>query len=296
MDRLGLFSIIASRQALEDAALELDDENRTRVGAILGTGVGPMESMEEFSVGVIEEGAGGANPAVFPNTVYNAAGGQVAIKVGTLGSASTVTVGHAAGAASLCYGYDLAATDHADGVVCLGADSLTETVITAYRGLGVLEGMALAEAGVAVLVERLGRAKDRGARIRGEMLGYAITSDARGIGRVDGDGEGLERAMRLALERSGVSAGDVAAVWAARCGLASADAAESAAIERVLGADVKVNAPKLLLGEPMGAGPSLSVALAIAAWDHGTDVGPVLVNGTSLGGTNVAIVLAPYMD
>ena len=66
MDRLGLLSIIASRQALADAGVEPTDENRTRIGAILGTGVGPMESMEDFAVGVIEEGAGGANPAVFP--------------------------------------------------------------------------------------------------------------------------------------------------------------------------------------------------------------------------------------
>jgi 3-oxoacyl-[acyl-carrier-protein] synthase II len=306
VDRLGLFSIIASRLALTDAGLELSDENRTRVGAILGTGVGPMESMEGFAVGVIEEGAGGANPAVFPNTVYNAAGGQVAIKIGALGSASTVTAGHAAGASSLCYGCDLAATDHADAVLCLGADSLTDTVITAYRELGVLagaspngagaHGMALAEAGVAVLVERLGAARERGARIRGEVLGYAITSDARGIGRIDPEGEGLERAMRLALEQAGVPAKELAAVWSARCGLAAADEAEAKAIERVAGAEVKVNAPKLKLGEPMGAGASLSVALALAAWEHGTDVGPVLVNSTSLGGTNVAIVLAPYTD
>jgi 3-oxoacyl-[acyl-carrier-protein] synthase II len=333
VDRLGLFSIIASRLALADAGLGLNDENRTRVGAILGTGVGPMESMEAFSVGVIEEGPGGANPAVFPNTVYNAAGGQVAIKVGALGSASTVTVGHAAGAASLCYGCDLAATDHADAVLCLGADSLTDTVIAAYRELGVLRssadgggspadggagaadggagaanggveasngssapGMALAEAGVAVLVERLGAARARGARIRGEVLGYAITSDARGIGRIDPEGEGLERAMRLALEQAGVPAQELAAVWSARCGLAAADEAEAKAIERVAGADVKVNAPKLKLGEPMGAGASLSVALALAAWEHGTDVGPVLVNSTSLGGTNIAIVLAPYAE
>ncbi len=303
VDRLGLFSIIASRQALSDAALELTDENRTRVGAILGTGVGPMESMEDFAVGVIEEGAGGANPAVFPNTVYNAAGGQVAIKVGTQGSASTVTVGHAAGAASLCYGYDLAATDHADAILCLGADSLTDTVIAAYRELGVLAGassngdgggMALSEAGVAVLVERLGSALGRGARIHAEVLGFAITSDARGIGRLDPDGEGLERAMRLALERAGVSAAELAAVWSAGCGLAVADEAEAKALERVAGAGVKVNSPKLLLGEPMGAGASVSVALAIAAWEHNTDVGPVLINSTSLGGTNFAIVLGPY--
>jgi 3-oxoacyl-[acyl-carrier-protein] synthase II len=299
VDGLGLFSIIASRQALEDAALELSDENRTRVGAILGTGVGPMESMEGFSAGVIAEGAGGANPAVFPNTVYNAAGGQVAIKIGALGPASTVTVGHAAGASSLCYGCELAGADHADAMLCLGADSLTDTVIAAYRELGVLgngasSGMALSEAGVAVLVERLGAARERGARIHAEVLGHAVTSDARGIGRLDPEGEGLERAMRLALERAGVSASDLAAVWASRCGLAVADEAEAKAIERVLGAEAKVNAPKLLLGEPMGAGASLNAALAIAAWEHEQDVGPVLINSTSLGGTNFAIVLAPY--
>jgi len=307
VDGLGLFSIIASRKALEDAALELSDENRTRVGAILGTGVGPMESMEGFSAGVIEEGAGGANPAVFPNTVYNAAGGQVAIKVGALGPASTVTVGHAAGASSLCYGCELAGADHADAMLCLGADSLTDTVIAAYRELGVLRtadsadagsgaasGMALAEAGVAVLVERLGAAQRRGARIHAEVLGHAVTSDARGIGHLDPEGEGIERAMALALERAGVPASEIAAVWAARCGLALADEAEAKAIERLLGPDVKVNAPKLLLGEPMGAGASLNVALAIAAWEHGQDVGPVLVNSTSLGGTNFAIVLAPF--
>ena len=58
---------------------------------------------------MIKEGADGANPAIFPNTVYNAAAGQVAIKVGTTGPTSTVTAGHAAGASSLCYGVDLAA-------------------------------------------------------------------------------------------------------------------------------------------------------------------------------------------
>jgi 3-oxoacyl-[acyl-carrier-protein] synthase II len=156
--------------------------------------------------------------------------------------------------------------------------------------------MALSEAGAAVLLERLGFARARGARIRAEMLGYGITSDACGVGRIDPDGEGLERAMRLALERAGVSAQDVAAVWASRCGLAAADEAEAKAIERVLGADTKVNAPKLLLGEPMGAGPSLNVALALAAWEHGDDVGPVLVNSASLGGTNIAIVLSPFSD
>ena len=218
----------------------------------------------------------------------------MALKVGVLGSASTVTVGHAAGAVSLCYGCDLAATDHADAVLCLGADSLTDTVVTAYRELGILagassngsgsSGLALAEAGVAVLIERLSFARQRGARIHGEVLGYAITSDARGIGRVDPEGEGLERAMRLALDLAGVPAQSSPPCGRRAAGLSVADNAEAKALERVFGADVKVNSPKLALGEPMGAGASLSIALAISAWEHDTDVGPVLVNSTSLGG------------
>jgi 3-oxoacyl-[acyl-carrier-protein] synthase II len=304
VDRLGLFAVIASRLALADAGLELTDENRTRVGAIVGTGVGPMESMEEFAAPVIDEGATGANPAVFPNTVYNAAGGQVAIKNGILGSASTVTAGHGAGASALCYGFDLAAADHADAVACLAVDTLTDTVVDAYRELGVLArpdgdggGFALAEAGFGILVERLGSAQSRGAAPLAEVLGFGITYDAVGVGKVDPEGNGIERAMRLALQRAGLDEGRVAAVWANRNGLQIADEAEAAAIERLLGTDVPVLAPKLLFGEPMGAGAQLSAVLALEGWARGDDArsprGPVLINSLSLGGTNFSLVLAP---
>lgn len=307
VDRLGLFAVIASRLALTNGGLELTDENCTRVGAVVGTGVGPMESMEQFAAPVIEEGAGGANPAVFPNTVYNAAGGQVAIKNGILGSASTVTAGHAAAASALCYAFDLTTMDHADGIVALGVDTLTNTVVDAYRELGVVAGsangdggFALAEGGYAVLVERLGAARARGAKPLGEIRGFGITCDAIGVGKIDTDGEGLERAMRLALERAGVSASEVVAIWANRNGLTAADEAEAKAIERVVGVDVPVLAPKLLLGEPMGAGAALATALALEGWARGDAAhsprGPILINSLSLGGTNFSLVVAPYTE
>ena len=308
VDRLGVFSIIASNLALADAGLELTDDNRNRVGAIVGTGVGPMESMEGFAAPVMSEGADAANPALFPNTVYNAAGGQIAIKVGALGSASTVTAGHAAGASALCYGADLTATDHADAILCLGVDTLTTMVIDAYRGLGVLAaedsdaddagGLALAEAGIALLVERLGPAQARGARIYGKVLGFGMTCDGLGVGRVDSTGDGIERAMRAALEHAGVGADDIVAMWASACGLKVADDAESAAIARVFGDRARVIAPKLLLGEPMGAAGSINVALALKGWERGDEEasprGPVIVNSLSLGGANFSICLAPF--
>ncbi len=305
MDRLGIFAICATRLALADAALALDDSNRERVGVIFGTGVGPMESMENFSRPLFEEGPRAANPAVFPNTVYNAAGGQVAIHVGAIGPASTVTAGHAAGSSALCYGYDLVSGGRADVIVCLAADTLTDAVIDAYRGLGVLSGeqenghggFALAEAGIALVLERLSVAQARGARIYGELVGYGITSDAKGVGKIDRRGRGLERAIGLALDEAGVAPDAVQAVWGGTTGLHAADAAEAAALARVFGTPPTTHAPKTLFGEPMGAGGALNAALALQSWQaQPASAGPTLVNSTSLGGTNFAIVLAPYKD
>jgi 3-oxoacyl-[acyl-carrier-protein] synthase II len=305
VDRLGLFSVIGSKLALEDADLELTDDNRGRVGAIIGTGVGPMESMEEFSRPVIEEGAAAANPAVFPNTVYNAAGGQVAMKIGAVGPASTVTAGHAAGTQALTYAFDLTASGKADAMLCIAADTLTDTVVQAYRELGSLtgsepgsngpRGFALAEGAVVFVVERLSKANERGARIYGEILGYGITSDAVAGGRIDKEGHGIERAMRIALEGAGVEPSQITAVWANASGFELADDAEAAAIERVFGDAANVQRPKIKLGEPMGVGGAMNAALAVKSWERG-EAGAVLVNSLSLGGTNFSVVLAPFSD
>jgi 3-oxoacyl-[acyl-carrier-protein] synthase II len=303
VDRLGVFSVIAARQALEDAGIAIGDENRARVGVVIGTGVGPMESMEAFSGPVLDEGPSAANPAVFPNTVYNAAGGQVAMQTGAVGVASTVTAGHAAGAQSISYAYDLARSDQADAVVALAADTLTDTVIEAYGDLGVLgdgatgTGFALSEGSVALVLERLSAARTRGARIYGELVGYGITSDARGVGHIDPEGHGLEAAMRLALERAGLSPDDVGAVWSSASGLGPADEAEQAATERVFGDAVDVKTPKRVFGEPIGVGPSLAAALALQGWQEaGAGAKPVLVNGLSLGGTNFSLAFAPFVE
>lgn len=302
MDRLGIFAVVASRLALEDASLAITDSNRERVGVVFGTGIGPMESMELFSRPLFDEGPAAANPAVFPNTVYNAAGGQVAMHVGAIGPASTVTTGHAAGAGSVCYAFDLSRLDHADAMLALAADTLTGTVVNAYRALGLFNGnepFALAEGAVALLLERAGAARARGARIYGEILGYGIASDGKGVGRFDPRGHGQERAMRFALENAGVTSGEVQAIWANRLGHRTADLAETMAIERVFGSRrPTVIAPKRLFGEPIGVGAALNAALALKGWQQAPAqrTGVALVNSSSLGGTHLSFLLAPYQE
>jgi 3-oxoacyl-[acyl-carrier-protein] synthase II len=158
--------------------------------------------------------------------------------------------------------------------------------------------MAIAEAGVALVLERLGKAQARGAHIYGELLSYAIASDAKGVGHFDPRGFGIERAMRQALERAGLQPGDVKAIWASAAGYQLADGGEQAAIKRVFGEGANVIAPKVKLGEPMGAGGALDAVLALETWKRGAnDVaarGPVLVNSSSMGGTHFSMVLAPF--
>lgn len=303
LDRLSIFAVVAAQLALQDARLAVTPETRHRIGVLWGTGIGPMESIENFVAPLLKEGTQAANPAVFPNTVYNAAGGHVAIHLGTVGPAATVTAQHAAGASSICYGRDLVADGRADAMICVAADTLTDAVIRSYRQLGVLgssdEGLALAEGAAALVLERLSHARDRGARIYGEVSGYGITSDGLGVGTFDLRGRGLERAMRLALERSALDPEAISAIWAGYSGHRAGDVAEAAAIRRLFGRTVRVYAPKLVLGDPIGAGGSLSAALALKAWEveAGGSVspaaGPVLVNSSSMGGTHFALVLVP---
>ena len=257
-----------------------------------------------LAAGVIEEGAAAANPAVFPNTVYNAAGGQVAMKVGPVGPASTVTAGHAAGASALCYAFDLPSRDQADAVLCVAADALTDTVMEAYAELGVLatseparrRGFALAEAG--------GRADGRAARAgagarrahlrRGARLRHHLRR-ARASGGWTASGEGIERAMRVALERAGVSRTTSLPCGRARCGLTgrptrpSVRRSSACSASDVDGARAEGQARRADGRRRRAQRCARAEGLARAA-----RAGRCVVNSLSLGGTNFSVVLAPF--
>jgi 3-oxoacyl-[acyl-carrier-protein] synthase II len=301
LDRLSLLAVAAAGTALQHAALDTVERPAHRIGVVLGTGLGPMESMERFARPLIHGGPGLANPAVFPNTVYNAAAGQVAMLLGLTGVTSTVTVTHAAGAAALAVARDLLRSGAADAVVCLAVDAPTDTIARAYRRLPLFAEAAggahrLAEGGYALVLEQQAAARTRGARILGELRGHGIASDAAGLGRFDLSGGGLERAVRTALADAALAPHEVCTVWAAAAGLEPADAAEAAALQRVFGSPgPAVETPKRVLGDPIGGGSHLAAALALAAFGS-APAGPAVINSSSLGGTHVALVLTPARE
>lgn len=295
MDRTAIYAVVASALALRHAGLELSPANRERVGVLFGTFLGPADSLQEFMRAVIIEGPEAANPALFPNTVFNAAAGQVAMHTGAVGPTSTVTAGHAAGAVALCYASDIVRRREADAMLSLGVDTLADVTVRAYRALRLLKqrgGLrALSEASVALLLESEDSVRSRGGQVLARFLGQGMASDALGVGKVDPAGRGLERAIHAALQRAGLVAGDIEAVWSARSGFAPIDRAERSALARIFGR-VPVHAPKLVLGEPLGAGGSLCTALAVRSFADGA-AGPALVTSLTLGGGHVALVVAP---
>ncbi|MGJ5756603.1 3-oxoacyl-[acyl-carrier-protein] synthase II [Streptomyces puniciscabiei] len=299
MDRVSQLAVAACRAALGHADAHDDAAAMAATGVVLGTGIGPMESSERFTAPVLSAGAQAANPAVFPATVYNGAAGQVAMALGTKGPTSTLTSGHAAGAAALGVAYDMLRTGRAERLLVPAVEAFSPGALDAYRSIPLFGTAAgrrytLAEAGITLVLERRESAERRGAPIHAVVLGHATASDACGIGRWDPSGEGVERAMRAALDGAGLRPGHVAAVWANAAGLAAADRPERAAVERVFDLDrVRFETPKRVLGEPAGAGAHLSAVLAVGAWRDGRARRPVVVNSSSLGGTHTSLVLAP---
>jgi 3-oxoacyl-[acyl-carrier-protein] synthase II len=299
MDRISQLAIAVCRAALDDAGTDDDADAVAATGVVLGTGIGPMESNENFTVPVLTAGAREANPAVFPSTVHNGAAGQVAIALGTRGPTSTLTSGHAAGAAALGVAYDLLRAGRAERLLVPAVEAFSPGQLDAYRSIPLFGSATgreytLAEAGIALVLERRASAERRGAPVHAVVRGYATASDACGIGRWDPSGDGLERAMRGALGSAGLEPDHISAVWANAAGLAAVDRPEQSAVERVFDLGrVRLETPKRVLGEPAGAGAHLSAVLAIGGWRQGGTRRPVLVNSSSLGGTHTSLVLSP---
>ncbi len=299
LDRQGIVSVVSSQLALTDAGMTVSDDNRDRIGIILGSGLGTMESMEVFGRPVLSLGPNAANPVQFANLVHNQPAGQATIRVGALGPTTSLTAGDTAGSAVVAYAYELLSRCRADAIVCIATDTVTETVLKAYRALGLIpetQETPLVEACVAIVLERLSIAQMQGARYYGEILGYGIASDATGFGSFDPRGYGLDRAMRRALEMAAMMPQDIGVIWANASGHRASDVAERAALRRVFKGRPEVLAPKAVLGNPMAAGGPLTIALASKKWEHEPGEWPprpALINSSSLGGTHTSIVLGP---
>ena len=280
MDELSIAGTVASWRALSTAGLAGDDVRRAEVGLVFGTALGPVESLEMFYRPLIDEGLAAANPAVFPNTVFNAAAGQVAMHTGIMGASTTLANGHAAGAGALAYGYDLIQRGQADVVLCLAGDIVTDTAAAALADCADGESTALSAMAV-IILERPDHARARHAEVLGYLSGYGMSFD-------------MERAAAQAIATSGVASQDYDQLWHCSRGQFVLRQRVRQWLKAGAGFSPADNDIHRHFGDTLAASGVINAILALCHMsDAGDAAAPALVNSYTAGGSCVSVSFTP---
>ncbi len=289
LDRCARFALAAARVAWSDAGLgRIDDPYEA--GVVIGSSHGG----EATALNAIRTLCTAERPRVsarlIPRMLANMPSAHVAIDLGLRGPSFAVTSACATGAQAIGEAAEIIRRGDARIMVCGGADAcITPLTVAGDQAAGALstrsddpasasrpfdrsrDGFVIGEgAGILVLEER-SAALWRGARIRGEIAGYAATTDAHHETRPDPDAEPLARAIDRAVEKAGISRSEIDAIFAHATGTVIGDAAEAAAFRRVFGdglREIPVTAIKGGLGHLMGAAGSVQAIVALQALDH----------------------------
>ncbi len=283
--RFEQFAIIAARQAVEDAGLDLDREDRTRVGVVISSAVGALDVVERSTLIAYSEGPRRVTPFVVPMLMPNGASGLVSIDLGVQGPALSVASACATGTDSLGLAWQLLRQGVVD-VALAGASDATicKIAVAAFERAGAMalrqppnfnaplpfdarrDGFVMGEGAAVLVLETEEHARARGARILAEFAGYGSSADAYHITAPREDGSGAARAMRLALESAGMGPEDIDYINAHGTGTKLNDVMETRAIKAVFGPrayEIPVSSTKSMTGHMMGATGALEALFSI---------------------------------
>ena len=274
MERFCQFAIAASKQAIEQSGLDLDKEDRTRIGVAVGSGIGGIDIMQKNADILREKGPGRVAPLLVPAMITNMAAGNVAIAFNLQGKNFNVVTACATGAHSIGEAYRSIQANEADVLVAGGTEaSITCLGIAGFLSLTALSttedpmkasipfdknrnGFVMGEGAGIVVLESLEHAKARGANILAEVVGYGATCDAYHITSPLEDGSGAARAMTFAMNEANVKPEEVQYVNAHGTSTHHNDLFETRAIKLAFGdaaSKVKVNSTKSMIGHLLGA-------------------------------------------
>jgi len=286
LDRSTKLASACTKLALEDANLQIREDNAAEIGMALGTTLGSISSIIDFDKEALVEGPRYVNPALFPNTVINSPASQVAIRFGIKGFNATISTGFSASLDAFGYALDFLRAGRASFVLSGGVEELClQTFLGFYKsgclagadGIGLeisspfdqrRNGVILGEGSGIFLLEDLDSAKERKAEIYAEVKGFGTGFMPHSINKYDLSAKGLCRAMRLALDQSKLNPEDIDYICAAANSTQDADLIETKAVKEVFGShapEVPLSAPKSMLGECFSASGSFGLATALGA-------------------------------
>ncbi len=289
LDRLTKLLVVAARLCLQHAGYKKDGQwavlSPEEVGVCCSNAYGSLEAITELDRVAQLEDARYINPAKFPNTVSNSASGYVSIWEDLRALNVSVSDGNCGGLDALSCADMFLSGQRASAILTGGGEAMSEALYLAFSKLGIMQRRAstssakksattsdgparLSEGAAFVAVETLELAKERGARVLAEAIGYgtAFVAPTSPAALLFASREALARAVRQAIDEAGIAASDIDVALSGASGIAAFDDEELGAIDDVLG-DVAVAAPKFLYGETLGAGGALGLATAIGWFD-----------------------------
>lgn len=288
IDTFLLYGYAAAVDAMADAGFApASDEERNRCGVLTGSGIGGLVGLEAASIVVHEEGQRKLSPFLIPSVLINLISGHVAIKFGFCGPNSSVTTACATGTHAIGDAYRLIRDDEADVMITGSAEASVcavgiagfaqaRALSTGYNDTPELasrpwdkgrDGFVMGEGAGMLVLEEYEHAKARGAKIYGEVVGYAMTGDAHHITAPGGNG-GL-RSMQLALKRAGLEPKDVDYINAHGTSTPLGDMVEFRAVKEIFGGtSVSMSSTKGATGHLLGAAGSVEAIYALLAMKH----------------------------
>ena len=282
--RLDLFSqyaMIASREAWKDSGLDKETENMERVGVVVGSGIGGIQTIETENKKCNEKGPDRVSPMYIPMGILNMATGNVAIDIGAKGESVAMVTACASGTHCIGESFRMIKHGYQDVVLAGGTEAgITPLSIAGFTNIKALtkaedknrasipfdkerSGFVMAEGAGVVVLEEYEHAKARGAKIYAEIVGYGATSDAYHITSPAPGGEGGARAMKLAMEEANVKPEEITYINAHGTSTHLNDSCETQAIKTALGEE---NARKVMVSSTKGhTGHLLGAAGAVEA-------------------------------
>ncbi len=292
LDRYSQFSVWVANEALQDSGLDLDKEDRSRVGVIWGSGMGGLISTEsEVIIFAQGDGVPRFNPFMIPKAIPSIAAGQISIRFGLGGLSYSVSTACSSSSHAVGSAFDQIRLGHADVLLTGGADAdVTYTGVGGFNSLHALstrndspqtasrpfsksrDGFVLGEGAACLVLEDYEHAKARGAKIYAEIVGVGMTSDAYHMTAPDPEGKGAERVMRLAIKDAGLQPEQIDFINTHGTSTPLGDVTEVNAIKRVFGEHVyemNLDSTKSMTGHLIGATGAVEALACIMALKDG---------------------------
>ena len=286
MELFSQYAVAASKEAIEDAGLDLEKEDTTRIGVSVGCGVGSLQMIETTTRTLDKKGPNRVKPLAVPMMISNMAAGNVSIAFGLRGKSINVVTACATGTQSIGEAYRSIQVGEADVMVAGGTEAaVSEVAVGGFAALTALSGsddpkrasipfdkdrngFVMGEGAGVLVIESLEHAQKRGANILAEIVGYGSNCDAYHMTTPTPDGSGAAKAIKLAINEAGIKPEDVDYVNAHGTSTPANEKGESGAIVSVLGKEVPVSSTKSFTGHLLGAAGAVEAIATIEAIRH----------------------------